>query len=686
MQNSKKKFEKKLNSSNHHVKSANEQHQTGLPKEQTHINQAKETGKSSKSGNLKSYNERKKKAGELPNQQSQKRNNIDISKLRYKSLYEFFDHFIYYNNFYYDEYLSEQHNFEILIEHLKIKFYSRSYFTMKNKFDALLLLEKNSPPLSNINNTVNNNYVSNQKINCNYDDINNIYNNYQDCQISFIKYHENEASKNKKNKKRKRGKHLNNLQEGEKPNVRNKDEILNEDKNIKNNHNHNNRDYNYNNKDNIIPDEKIKIQTIQTSVHIIKQDQTQEKASNKKKAHVQSSAEKKMKEDTPKKQEPNQNSKETENKRSQIKAFSSNKNQEKDLSINYPNKHIDREEEYDYHNNQEKDYFKIKIKKNLEESFLQQKDYIYYEKLDFDYMKDVDSTEDFFNYFIDYYYFTIKKKQKKEIESFLNHFYRLADYMEWRNLLLEKKIFYSELTKREKEDYIKINFSKYKLNYVASKNLKNNFLHLAKYMKWQDCYSFYYKLFVNLFNQDLLKYLTNTSSEQGEKLNFDIITNRLKPHVIQNLDSNLCDFEKKISATENQNENMLKTICLFEKFLYERFDNCTVEPYGSFTQDLHLRNSDIDIVIFNNEKTSIQSDTLFTPTENKMQNKVKLGADKGEKQRIINTSNEKKFLRNLKNKLIKSNFSDFLNTCFIDATVPIIKTKCLMTDVKIDIR
>lgn len=328
------------------------------------------------------------------------------------------------------------------------------------------------------------------------------------------------------------------------------------------------------------------------------------------------------------------------------------------------------------------------VKKGFEESF-SQNPYIDQELADYEEVSAVDSVAQFFVFYKKKYEFKIKKKFEPA-DFHLSNFYKLADYMKWTNMLSDKKLFFKQLDRDSKFIYLRKNFKKFNLAFNQNLPLKKNFLKLCEYMKWEDLYNLYYELFIDILNKELANQTSkkiddkeNSENEKNKenenkenkfnsKDNKLTIKNELTEEFIKILNEDLEKFESEISATEEENKRISKTVSLIEDFIRSYFPQCSMDPFGSFTQGLNLRDSDIDVAIFDKPMDKLLKESTKI--------KAKLKKDQGY------NSPDKKLLGAIKKKLLRVHFSSYNNTQFINAKVPIVKTKCNKTGVNIDIR
>ena len=277
--------------------------------------------------------------------------------------------------------------------------------------------------------------------------------------------------------------------------------------------------------------------------------------------------------------------------------------------------------------------------------------------------------------------------------------------MHWTNLLSEKKLFFKQLDRESKLFYLRKNFKKFNLVFKKDLPLKKNFIKLCDYMQWADLYNLFYELFIELINYDLDKEKNdnlvkaaeekinidhNDQNKNNDKVNNEIkdineiednektkikgkkkIKTELRDEFFKILNQDLEKMESEISATAEENKRITKTVSLLQEFIKSYFPHCIIDPFGSFMQGLHLRDSDIDVVVFDKAVQDLLKE---------------IGHSKAKKPDYGFNSPDKKLLGVIKKKLLRTNFASFNDTQFINAKVPIIKTKCKKTGVNIDIR
>ena len=120
---------------------------------------------------------------------------------------------------------------------------------------------------------------------------------------------------------------------------------------------------------------------------------------------------------------------------------------------------------------------------------------------------------------------------------------------------------------------------------------------------------------------------------------------------IERLHDEIIDFHRWIIATPEEYQMRYDVVLRVESIIKKQFPQARVEVFGSFQTGLYLPTSDIDMVVFN------QVDAVRT------------GA-----------------LYQLQDTLIQQNIAEKMSIKVIDrATVPIVKMRDLLTDIKVDI-
>jgi len=311
-------------------------------------------------------------------------------------------------------------------------------------------------------------------------------------------------------------------------------------------------------------------------------------------------------------------------------------------------------------------YYQNKYNYDVFEESFSENPYIDEEYSDYEIVKNVSSVKEFFEYYMKKYHFKIIKKFQSS-NFHLSNFYRLANFMQWRNLLSEKKYYFKELDYESKELYLITNFRKFKLIFEKESKLKKQFLKFCKLMNWEDLYSLFYELFMKLLNEENIN---------GKNISEDEIKNKIEDenslineNLINILNKDIKNLDIQISASYDENLRIKNTIKLLEDFIKFHFPEYKIDAFGSYPQGLNLKDSDIDIAVYTKHLDELKTQQNVEDKKN-----YKL------------SSPDKKILRDIQKKLIKTHFASFSNTYFINAKVPIVKTKCNKTKVNIDIR
>lgn len=123
----------------------------------------------------------------------------------------------------------------------------------------------------------------------------------------------------------------------------------------------------------------------------------------------------------------------------------------------------------------------------------------------------------------------------------------------------------------------------------------------------------------------------------------------------------ILDYYNYIKPKEEENKKRLKTIEILTDIINKAWPNWEVKVFGSFPVDLHLSNSDIDIVIFkDNNSDNNSKDTCFQ------------------------SFSEIEQLKLIHNVLVRKSFAKDIK--IVDAKVPILKSICKETGIRLDIR
>jgi hypothetical protein len=124
----------------------------------------------------------------------------------------------------------------------------------------------------------------------------------------------------------------------------------------------------------------------------------------------------------------------------------------------------------------------------------------------------------------------------------------------------------------------------------------------------------------------------------------------------------ILDFFNLLKAREEENSLRMKTFNLFNDLIKNKWPNWNVELFGSFPNNIHLPDSDIDVVVLKENITHHKNFNSYI------------------KDSIISESGQ---LNMIYLELIKKGFVDEIR--MVDAKVPIIKIKCKQTQIRMDI-
>lgn len=197
------------------------------------------------------------------------------------------------------------------------------------------------------------------------------------------------------------------------------------------------------------------------------------------------------------------------------------------------------------------------------------------------------------------------------------------------------KIVYSRNDRTEYAD--KENINKTKIT-ISSKNFQNNFKN----------------------NQNNIK---NFSTDSPKKKEVPWIKNKtLEYSGVLKLHHEILDFYQFIKPKEEETQKRHDTITLLKKLINYKWPHWKIKIFGSFPNDLHLPNSDIDVVIFKQESINLKNLYNFANDSN-----------------LSDTTQLQLIYREL---LMKSFVSEIR---FVNAKVPIIKAVCKQTGVNLDI-
>lgn len=235
------------------------------------------------------------------------------------------------------------------------------------------------------------------------------------------------------------------------------------------------------------------------------------------------------------------------------------------------------------------------------------------------------------------------------------------------NIEVGKKLsiinFAKKVNKQTSKDNSKLNFS---INEDLSNLSTNNNKNEKFYTKNSD------KLFNNVFihhrennkNKNILIDIDNETGDKNHTFNdknkssenkkFETIT------LEDALHENIMNYIIRISPSESDNQQRHMTIHLLKLFFNKHYPSYKLDVFGSFPQNLHLRDSDIDIVI-TKQKSNYYGN-------------------------YFGYQDEQKMLCSIRRTMVSQGFSTYENTLFINASVPIVKAKCERTKINIDIR
>jgi non-canonical poly(A) RNA polymerase PAPD5/7 len=131
---------------------------------------------------------------------------------------------------------------------------------------------------------------------------------------------------------------------------------------------------------------------------------------------------------------------------------------------------------------------------------------------------------------------------------------------------------------------------------------------------------------------------------------------------ILRLHHEIIDFYYFIKPTGEESKNRHETINLLRTLINDKWPHWKIKIFGSFPNDLHLPNSDIDVVIFKQESVNLKN--LFSSA----------------KDSILSDTSQ---LQMIYRELLTKNFVSEIR--YVDAKVPIIKATCKQTWVNMDI-
>jgi predicted nucleotidyltransferase len=124
----------------------------------------------------------------------------------------------------------------------------------------------------------------------------------------------------------------------------------------------------------------------------------------------------------------------------------------------------------------------------------------------------------------------------------------------------------------------------------------------------------------------------------------------------------ILDFFHLIKATDEENTLRVKTFNLFNRLIKNKWPNWNVELFGSFPNNIHLPDSDIDVVVLKENITSHSNFNSYI------------------KDSVISEGGQ---LNLIYREILTKGFVDEIR--YVDAKVPIIKIKCKETQVRMDI-
>ena len=176
----------------------------------------------------------------------------------------------------------------------------------------------------------------------------------------------------------------------------------------------------------------------------------------------------------------------------------------------------------------------------------------------------------------------------------------------------------------------------------------------------------------------------NNSEKENLKLAIKSITNKLKtsqipPWVTSRTKENIgivklhyeiLDFYNFIKPVEEENLLRVKTFKLFTQMIKRKWPNWKVEMFGSFPNNIHLPDSDLDVVVIKESKLNSLNEFGF-------------GNRKFSSMLKDSLISESDHLDLIYSELLKTGFVDEIR--YVEAKVPIIKIKCKATQVMRDI-
>jgi hypothetical protein len=222
-----------------------------------------------------------------------------------------------------------------------------------------------------------------------------------------------------------------------------------------------------------------------------------------------------------------------------------------------------------------------------------------------------------------------------------------------------------------------------KLKNRNNRNNHNNYNNERENDRYRNSYKKDKKNFNKKYNKDLDDESTRTNSKENHyKINKENSQTKQKEIIykapkyakwmtersfssfgIDKLSKEIMDFFDFVTPTKEENIRRTNTIKEIKEIINKNWPNWKVKVFGSFPNNLHLRNSDVDIVVLD--------DNYFNDYDNK---------DISNNERSYK---DKEQLRLIRNQLRKEKYSRDIQ--LIDAKVPILKMNCTNTDIKVDV-
>jgi DNA polymerase sigma len=125
----------------------------------------------------------------------------------------------------------------------------------------------------------------------------------------------------------------------------------------------------------------------------------------------------------------------------------------------------------------------------------------------------------------------------------------------------------------------------------------------------------------------------------------------------------IIDFYNFIKPTDSENNLRVKTFSLFENLIKNRWPQWRIELFGSFAKNIHLPDSDIDVVVLKYSADSSPQSLFYSSQDSYL--------------------SESKQLDLIYFEILNKKFADEIR--MVDAKVPIIKMRCRQTGVRMDI-